>query len=70
LKFKTKKELPYPLLCDPGHKLIKPLGLEKAAGKTQRGVFAVDKSGKILLLKPGSPASTVNAVKALEAKAS
>ena len=35
----------------------------KKAGGTTRGVFAVDKAGKVLLAEPGGPASTVEAVK-------
>ncbi|KAI1283908.1 thioredoxin-like protein [Xylaria sp. FL0933] len=65
--FKTKQNLPYPLLCDPGAALIGAIGLKKAPKGTTRGVFAVDKSGKVLLAEPGSPAGTVNAVKKLVA---
>ena len=36
--------------------------MKKAAGTT-RGVFAVDKAGKVLLAEPGGPAATVDAVK-------
>ncbi|KAI1350673.1 thioredoxin-like protein [Xylaria sp. FL0043] len=65
--FKTKQNLPYPLLCDPSAALIGAIGLKKAPKGTTRGVFAVDKSGKVLLAEPGSPAGTVNAVKKLVA---
>ncbi|KAK5628780.1 hypothetical protein RRF57_004495 [Xylaria bambusicola] len=65
--FKTKQNLPYPLLCDPSATLIGAIGLKKTPKGTQRGVFAVDKTGKILLAEPGSPAGTVNAVKELVA---
>ncbi|ETS82109.1 hypothetical protein PFICI_07111 [Pestalotiopsis fici W106-1] len=63
--FHTKQKLPYPLLCDPSATLIGAIGLKKAPAGTQRGVFAVDKSGKVLISEPGGPAATVNAVKAL-----
>ncbi|KAI0151211.1 merozoite capping protein-1 [Pestalotiopsis sp. NC0098] len=63
--FQTKQKLPYPLLCDPSATLIGAIGLKKAPSGTTRGVFAVDKSGKVLLSEPGGPAATVNAVKAL-----
>lgn len=63
--FKTKQNLPYALLCDPSATLISAIGLKKAPSGTQRGVFAVDKSGKVLLSEPGGPAATVSAVKAL-----
>ena len=62
--FKERQKLPYPLLCDPGATLIAAIGLKKA-GKTQRGVFVVDKQGKVLLAEPGGPAATVEAVKKL-----
>ncbi|KAI1306188.1 thioredoxin-like protein [Xylaria venustula] len=65
--FKTKQNLPYPLLCDPSATLIGAIGLKKAPKGTTRGVFAVDKTGKVLLAEPGSPAGTVNAVKKLVA---
>lgn len=63
--FKTKQNLPYPLLCDPDRTLIAAIGLKKGDGKTTRGVFVVDKAGKVLLAEPGSPAGTVDAVKKL-----
>ncbi|KAI1875635.1 uncharacterized protein JN550_001921 [Neoarthrinium moseri] len=63
--FKTKQNLPYALLCDPDATLIGAIGLKKAPSGTQRGVFAVDKTGKVLISEPGGPAATVNAVKAL-----
>ncbi|KAK6073539.1 disrupter of telomere silencing protein [Seiridium cupressi] len=63
--FKTKQNLPYSLLCDPSSTLIGAIGLKKAPSGTQRGVFAVDKAGKVLLSEPGGPAATANAVKAL-----
>ncbi|PGH21591.1 hypothetical protein AJ80_03024 [Polytolypa hystricis UAMH7299] len=60
--FKSKQNLPYPLLCDPSATLIGALGFKKVPKGTTRGVFVVDKSGKVLLLAPGSPAGTVEAV--------
>lgn len=65
--FKTKQNLPYPLLCDPSATLIGAIGLKKTPKGTTRGVFVVDKTGKILLAEPGSPAGTVEAVKKLVA---
>jgi peroxiredoxin Q/BCP len=69
--FKTKQSLPYDLLCDPAFTLINAIGMQNGtAHKTKRGVFAVDKSGKVLLAQLGGPLPTVEAVKKLvEAKA-
>jgi hypothetical protein len=44
--------------------LIRPIGLAEA-GKTKRGVFAVNKDGKVLLAKRGSPEETVRWVEEL-----
>jgi peroxiredoxin Q/BCP len=63
--FKEKQKLPYPLLCDTSSTLIGAIGLKKAPAGTKRGVFVVDKSGKVLAAEPGSPAGTVAAVKKL-----
>ncbi|KAI8183680.1 Peroxiredoxin DOT5 [Colletotrichum sp. SAR 10_66] len=63
--FKTKQKLPYPLLCDPKATLIGAIGFKKHPKGTQRGVFVVDKSGKVLAAEPGGPAATVEVVKAL-----
>jgi peroxiredoxin Q/BCP len=63
--FKTKQSLPYPLLCDVKGTLIKSIGLQKAPASTQRGVFVLDKAGKVLAAEPGSPAGTLNVVKKL-----
>ena len=63
--FHTKQKLTYPLLCDPSAKLIAAIGLKKTPKGTQRGVFAVDKDGKVLLSQPGGPAGTVEAVRKL-----
>ncbi|KAF2013748.1 AhpC-TSA-domain-containing protein, partial [Aaosphaeria arxii CBS 175.79] len=56
--FKTKQNLPYPLLCDPSRTLISAIGLKSAKGTT-RGIFIVDKSGKVLAAEPGSPDGTL-----------
>jgi thioredoxin-dependent peroxiredoxin len=61
--FKTKQNLPYPLLCDPSATLIGAIGLKKAPKGTTRGVFVVDKSGKVLAAEPGGPQATVDVVK-------
>jgi len=63
--FKEKKELPYPLISDTSATLISAVGLKKSPSGTTRGVFVVDKLGKVLAAKPGSPASTVEVVKKL-----
>ncbi|KAL2192069.1 AhpC-TSA-domain-containing protein, partial [Thermothelomyces heterothallicus CBS 203.75] len=63
--FKTKQNLPYPLLCDPQASLIGALGLKKQPRGTTRAVFVVDKAGKVLALQPGGPEATVAVVKKL-----
>jgi thioredoxin-dependent peroxiredoxin len=64
--FKTKQSLPYTLLCNPSYSLIGAIGLQQgAAHKTKRGVWAVDKGGKVLLSFAGGPIPTVDAVKKL-----
>ncbi|KAJ5281356.1 hypothetical protein N7478_006728 [Penicillium angulare] len=63
--FQTKQKLPYPLLCDPSATLIAAVGLKKAPKGTTRGVFAVDKKGKVLLSESGGPDATVDAVQKL-----
>ncbi|PHH85680.1 hypothetical protein CDD83_71 [Cordyceps sp. RAO-2017] len=63
--FREKQKLPYPLLCDPAASLIAAIGLKKQPKGTQRGVFAVDKKGKVLVAEPGGPAATVDRIKAL-----
>lgn len=63
--FKTKQNLPYSLLCDPSQTLISAIGLKKAPKGTTRGVFVVDKAGKVLASEPGGPDATVNVVKKL-----
>jgi thioredoxin-dependent peroxiredoxin len=57
--------LPYDLLCDPKATLIGAIGLKKSPSGTVRGLFVVDKEGKVLAAEPGSPAGTVAAVKKL-----
>lgn len=63
--FKEKQKLPYPLLCDPQATLIAAVGLKKQPKGTQRGVFAVDKKGKVLVAEAGGPAATVDRIKKL-----
>ncbi|KAG6034667.1 hypothetical protein E4U19_001090 [Claviceps sp. Clav32 group G5] len=63
--FQTKKNLPYPLLCDPKSTLIAAIGMKKHPKGTQRGVFVVDKTGKVLVAEPGNPVATADRVKAL-----
>lgn len=63
--FKEKQKLQYPLLCDPKATLIAAIGLKKAPSGTQRGVFVIDKKGKVLIAEPGSPQGTVDAVQKL-----
>ncbi|KAF1976107.1 merozoite capping protein-1 [Bimuria novae-zelandiae CBS 107.79] len=60
--FKTKQNLPYPLICDPKQSLISAIGL-KGPKSAKRGVFVVDKSGKVLAAELGSPDGTVAVVK-------
>lgn len=57
--FATKQKLPYPLLCDPSRTLITAIGLSKAPKGTTRGIFIVDKSGKVLAAEPGGPDGTL-----------
>lgn len=66
--FKTKQKLPYPLLCDPTFGLIAALGLKKSPKGTIRGVFAINKSGEVLLSHKGGPDATVEATRQLVAK--
>lgn len=62
--FKTKQKLPYPLLCDPSRTLISAIGLKGTKGTT-RGVFVIDKSGKVLAAESGSPDGTLQVVRKL-----
>ncbi|KAK4032475.1 AhpC-TSA-domain-containing protein [Parachaetomium inaequale] len=61
--FQTKQKLPYPLLCDPDATLIGAIGLKKAPKGTTRGVFVVDKTGKVLASQAGGPEATVGVVR-------
>ncbi|KAL4870618.1 hypothetical protein BDV12DRAFT_165486 [Aspergillus spectabilis] len=63
--FKTKQNLPYPLLCDSASTLIGAIGFKKSPRGTTRGVFAIDKAGRVLILQPGGPDATVEAVRQL-----
>ncbi|KAL4935744.1 thioredoxin-like protein [Aspergillus oleicola] len=63
--FKTKQSLPYPLLCDSAATLIGALGFKKVPRGTTRGVCVIDKAGKVLVLQPGGPDATVEAVRQL-----
>jgi peroxiredoxin Q/BCP len=65
--FKTKQSLPYSLLCDPSQTLISAIGLKKAPKGTTRGVFVVNKDGKVLASEPGSPDGTHKVVQELVA---
>ncbi|SPN97534.1 related to DOT5 - involved in derepression of telomeric silencing [Cephalotrichum gorgonifer] len=67
--FRTNQKLPYPLLCDPAATLIAAIGLKKSPKGTQRGVFVVNKEGKVLAAQAGSPDGTVAVVKALVERA-
>jgi peroxiredoxin Q/BCP len=61
--FKEKQNLQYPLLCDPNATLISAIGLKKEPSGTTRGVFVIDKEGKVLAAQPGSPGGTLDVVK-------
>ncbi|KAI0472554.1 AhpC-TSA-domain-containing protein [Xylariaceae sp. FL0804] len=67
--FKARQNLPYPLICDASASLIAAVGFKKTPRGTQRGVFAVDKAGRVLLCEAGGPAATVEAVRKLVAAA-
>ncbi|KAF7946757.1 hypothetical protein EAE96_009740 [Botrytis aclada] len=62
--FKTNQKLPYTLLCDTKSSLISAIGLKNAKGTT-RGVFVIDKSGKVLAAQAGSPKGTLELVEGL-----
>lgn len=64
-KFVEKKELPYALLCDPKATLLAAISLKKGPGKAARGVFVIDKTGKVLAGELGSPDKTLDIVKGL-----
>ncbi|KAL2134110.1 hypothetical protein VTI74DRAFT_997 [Chaetomium olivicolor] len=63
--FKEKQKLPYPLLCDPSATLIAAIGLKKNPRGTTRGVFVVDKQGRVLAAQAGSPEGTVKVVQGI-----
>jgi len=68
--FQTKQALPYPLLCDPKATLITAIGMKKSPAGTKRGVFVIDKSGKVLAAETGGPGATVDVVQKLVDEAS
>ena len=51
--FRTNHNLPYTLLCDPAAVLISAIGMKKAPSGTIRGVFVVNKGGKVEAVSPG-----------------
>lgn len=51
--FKIKQNLPYTLLCDPAATLIGAIGMKKKPNGTTRGVFVVNKEGKVEAVSPG-----------------
>jgi peroxiredoxin Q/BCP len=61
--FHDKQKLTYSLLCDPSGTLISAIGLKKEPSGTTRGVFVIEKSGKVLAAQAGSPDSTVSVAK-------
>ncbi|KAL4899175.1 hypothetical protein BDW74DRAFT_189529 [Aspergillus multicolor] len=63
--FKTRQNLPYTLLCDTASTLIGAIGFKKLPRGTNRGVFVMDKAGKVLILQAGGPDATVEAVRQL-----
>ncbi|KAL8646108.1 MAG: hypothetical protein Q9210_006318 [Variospora velana] len=63
--FKAQQKLPFTLLCDPGGTLISAIGMKKVPKGTIRGVFVVNKAGKVEANDPGGPAATVEAVQSL-----
>ena len=60
-----KQNLQYSLLCDPKGTLIEAIGFKKAPTSTTRGVFVINKEGKVLAAEPGGPAKTLEIVKEL-----
>ncbi|KAK4138908.1 AhpC-TSA-domain-containing protein [Trichocladium antarcticum] len=63
--FRARQRLPYPLLCDPAATLIAAIGLAKTPRGTVRGVFVVDKAGRVLAAQGGGPAVTLDVVQAV-----
>ncbi|KAM0797482.1 thioredoxin-like protein [Usnea florida] len=51
--FKNKQNLPYGLLCDPSMTLIGAIGMRKSPSGTTRGVFVINKDGKVEAISPG-----------------
>ena len=51
--FKNKQNLPYGLLCDPSMTLIGAIGMRKSPSGTTRGVFVINKDGKVEAVSPG-----------------
>ena len=51
--FKNKQNLPYALLCDPSMTLIGAIGMKKTPSGTTRGVFVINKDGKVEAISPG-----------------
>lgn len=51
--FKTKQNLPYTLLCDPAATLIGAIGMKKTPHGTTRGIFVVNKEGRVEAVSPG-----------------
>lgn len=49
--------------------MITAIGLGQKKGSTTRGVFVIDKSGKVLAAEAGGPEPTVQVVKKLVTKA-
>ena len=62
--FKTKLNLPFPLLCDKDATLLAAKCL-KNGDKTTRGVFVIGKDGKVLAAQPGSPEGTIAVVEGI-----
>lgn len=56
------------MLCDPSATLIQAIGFKKAPKGTTRGVFVVNKAGKVLAVEAGGPAATVEVVKGIVEK--
>ena len=57
-KFVKEHKFPFPLLVDKDEKVIKAYGA-KGPVFTQRTVYGIDKKGKIVLAKRGSPTNSV-----------
>jgi len=64
--FKTKQSLPYDLICNPSSSLIGAIGMQsKPAKSAKRGIFIVDKAGKVLACEQGGPQVTADVCKAV-----